>query len=220
MSPAALSRLERGAPAAHVVSFEAPAGARWRGRTTIATSDVAIASGIAVGQQIEPALHASDRRGRRQRHPCTARGRRYRSWPPENGRPLKFSTNQCGRGSEPVMVVSGGWSLRDGRHRVLHAGSGEPRRMGAVYSAAGRRQLQRAQPLSSGRVVGVSVAGRAHVAGKAGASEVTTARDELGIGKPIELLVQGGCSLVVVDARSGTKSQSARASAGTCRAWE
>ena len=37
-------------------------------------------------------------------------------------------------------------------------------------------------------MVGVSVAGRAHVAGKVGASEA--AARELGIGKPIELLVR------------------------------
>ncbi len=29
----------------------------------------------------------------------------------ENGRPRRFSTNQCGRGSEPVMVVSSGRSF-------------------------------------------------------------------------------------------------------------
>src|SRR5262245_42055198 len=29
----------------------------------------------------------------------------------ENGRPLRFSANHCGRGSEPVMVVSSGRSF-------------------------------------------------------------------------------------------------------------
>src|SRR5436190_22206812 len=115
------------------------------------------------------------------------------------------------------MVVSSGRSFETVSIVCSMRGPAN-RRMGAVYScrratAIGQRRhgsrVAAVTPLvpaaespgsssrSFGRVVSVSIACREHVAGKVGTTEA--AARKLGIGKPIELLVQG-CSLVIIGA--------------------
>ncbi len=113
----------RGAPAAHVVSLE-PLQALGGVGEPRSPADVAIAARIAVGQQIEPGTRLVGEVGGNGIRVLLAEGdirhgHRERPAPQVLHEPVR-TRQRAGDGGQQRVV------LRDGQHRVLHAGSGEP----------------------------------------------------------------------------------------------
>ena len=97
-----------GAAAPDVVAFETLQSFGGVGEPR-ASADVAVAACIAVGQQIEAGARLVGEIGRYRIGVLLAEGNvghRHRERPP-----LQVCKNQCGRGSDPVMVVSNGRSF-------------------------------------------------------------------------------------------------------------